>query len=121
MPAFEQSWENPPFVAGHQHTAITRGFRTELVADITTLALEDEQNYYLIVANNSGPFPDVSFRMKLPNMKGTETRAAAVLNENRARPIAYGEDSGEWVIPNHPMTFGDVDIWAIPKVAPKND
>jgi hypothetical protein len=63
MPALEQSYEIPPFTVRHNHENITRGFLTDSVADITTLALADDQNYYLVVSDNSGTFADVSLRL----------------------------------------------------------
>jgi formylglycine-generating enzyme required for sulfatase activity len=115
FPAFEQSYENPPFTVSHNHQEITRDFLSDCISDISTLELEDEQNYYLIVANNSGIFEDVSLRMKLPRIKDTQTRDAQVLNEDWSREIQYDEATGEWVIATHTMVFGDVNIWVIPK------
>ena len=117
MPAFERSWEKPPFTFSHNHEGITRDWLTDRVPDISTLALEDEKNYYLIASDNSGVFEDVTFRMKLPNMKGTQPRQAAVLNEDWNRQVAYDSATGEWVIPKHTMIFGDINIWIIPKQA----
>jgi len=118
FPAFEQSYENPPFTVSHNHEGITRDFLTDCISDISTLELEDEQNYYLIVADNSGVFEDVSLRMKLPKIKDTRTRDAQVLNEDWSREIRYDEPTGQWVIDTHTMVFGDVNIWVIPKSAP---
>ena len=118
FPAFEQSYENPPFTVSHNHEGITRDFLTDCISDISTLELEDEQHYYLIVADNSGVFEDVQLRLKLPGIKDTRTRNAQVLNEDWSREIKYDEATGQWVIATHKMVFGDVNIWVIPKVIP---
>jgi formylglycine-generating enzyme required for sulfatase activity len=118
LPALEQSYENSTITVSHNHEGITRDFLTDCISDISTLALEDEQNYYLIVADNSGVFEDVSLRMKLPKIKDTQTRDAQVLNEDWSREIQYDEATGEWAIATHTMVFGDVNIWMIPKAAP---
>jgi hypothetical protein len=117
FPALEQSYEKPPFTVRHNHEAITRDFLTDCISDISTLELEDEKNYYLIVANNSGVFEDVQLRLKLPGLKDTKPRDAAVLNEDWSRQIKYDEGTGEWVLATHKMCFGDVNIWVIPKAA----
>jgi hypothetical protein len=117
FPAFEQSYEHPPFTVSHNHENITRDFLTDCVADITTLELEDEQHYYLIVADNSGVFEDVQLRLKLPGIQDTRTREAQVMNEDWSREIRYEEATGQWVIATHKMCFGDVNIWVIPKAA----
>jgi len=121
FPALERSYERPPFEVRHNHESITRGFLTDSVADITTLALEDEDHHVLIVSNNSGTFNDVTLRMKLPGMDGTSSRQARVLNEEWSRAIGYSEESGEWVLDPHTMCFGDINIWLIPKRAPRED
>ncbi len=118
FPAFERSWEKPAFTVQHNHEKITRGFLTDSVADITTLPLEDQANYYLIVSNNSGVFTDISLRMKLPAMEGIAARQATVLNEDWHRAMGYSEDSGEWSIDKHTMCFGDINVWVIPKIKP---
>ncbi len=118
FPALEQSYENPPFTARHNHEGITRGFLTDSVADITSLSLEDRDHYYLIVSNNSGTFTDISIRMKLAQMKGKKARQASVLNEEWDRRISFSEDTGDWVLDTHTMCFGDVNIWLIPKAEP---
>ena len=115
IPALEQSCENPPFTVSHNHESITRDFLTDCIADISTLALEDEQNYYLIVTDNSGVFKDVSLRLRLPQIKDTRTRQASVMNEDWSREIGYDATTGQWVIATHKMCFGDVNIWVIPK------
>jgi hypothetical protein len=115
FPALEQSYENPPFTVRHNHEGITRDFLTDCISDISTLELEDEKNYYLIVSDNSGVFEDVTLRMKLPNVKDTKTRQASVLNEDWRREVEYHSETGEWVIATHKMCFGDVNIWVIPK------
>lgn len=115
LPAFEKSYENPPFTVRHNHEGITRDFLTDSVPDITTLTLEDDANYYLIAADNSGLFEDVSFRMKLPAVKDDRMREVSVLNEDWAREMRYESETGEWVIATHKMCFGDVNIYVIPK------
>ena len=105
----------------HNHEGITRDFLTDCISDISTLELEDEQNYYLIVADNSGVFEDVQLRLKLPNIQDTRTRDVQVLNEDWSREITYDEATGQWVIATHTMVFGDVNIWVIPKTIPGGD
>ena len=119
LPALEQSYENPPFTVSHSHTALTRSFLTDRVPDLTTLTLEDDANYYLVAADNSGNYDDVMFRMKLPHMQaGANSRRARVLNEDWSRPITLDPTTGEWQIPRHNMCFGDINIWVIPKATP---
>jgi hypothetical protein len=118
IPAFEQSYEKPPFTVRHNHESITRNFLTDSVADITTLALEDETNYYLIVSDNSGTFSDVTLRLKGLNLATTRSRPVEALNESWSRTLAYSEDSGEWVLDPHTMCFGDINVWVIPKAPP---
>ena len=118
MPAFEHSYENPPFTVSHSHEGITRDFLTDCISDISTLELEDETNYYLIACDNSGTFDNVILRMKLPNIKDTVTRDALVLNEDWSREVQYDAATGEWMIAAHKMVFGDVNIWVIPKKSP---
>ncbi|MFN0125792.1 MAG: formylglycine-generating enzyme family protein [Verrucomicrobiales bacterium] len=118
FPALERSYEKPPFTARHNHEEITRGFLTDSVPDLTTLPLEDEANYFLIVSNNSASFTDITLRMKLPAMNGAAGRQATVLNEGWSRSIDYSEETGEWVIDKHTMCFGDINIWVIPKIMP---
>ena len=116
LPAFEQSYEHPPFKVRHDHQGITRDFLTDTVSDITTLALEDGENYYIIAADNSSLFKNVQFRMKLPQMQGTfENREAHVLNEDWSRSLTYDAATEEWQIASHHMCFGDVNVWVIPK------
>ncbi|MFM7131803.1 MAG: hypothetical protein ACKO0V_20855, partial [bacterium] len=85
------------------------------VPDITTLSLEDDSNYYLIVSNNSGTFSDVTLRLKIPGLTDTRPRLASVLNESWSRTLSYSEDSAEWLLDTHTMCFGDINIWVIPK------
>jgi formylglycine-generating enzyme required for sulfatase activity len=118
IPGFEQSYERPPFTVRHNHAAITRDFLTDSVADITTLALEDETNYFLIVSNNSGTFSDVTLRLKGLKLAASQTRVAQVMNEGWSRTLAFSEEAGEWTIEPHSMCFGDINIWVIPKVPP---
>lgn len=116
IPALESSYETPPFSVDHPHTQLTRNYLTDRIPDITTLALEDETNYYLIAADNSGNFDDVTFRMRLPNIQDpAEPRRGSVLNEDWSRPLTYDPSTQEWQIPKHAMCFGDVNIWVIPK------
>ncbi len=116
IPALEASYEKPPFQVTHAYQGITRDDLSDRVADITTLTLEDRDNLYLISADNTGVFKDVSFRMKLPQIQDTRPREAAVLNESWSLELEYDEATAEWIIPKHPMRFGDVNIWVIPKV-----
>lgn len=115
--ALEQSYENPPFVVRHNHPGITRDFLTDSVADITTLALEDEKNYFLIVSDNSAVFRDVTLRLSGLKLADHNTRTAQVLNESWSQNLAYSPESGEWVIGSHTMYFGDINVWVIPKAA----
>jgi len=118
IPAFERSYQSPPFTVDHNHQAITRDFLTDSVEDITTLALEDDTNYYLIVSDNSGLFKDVLLRMKLPRIQDRGDRQASVLNEGWSRTLTFDESTGEWMLPKHTMCFGDVNVWVIPKAEP---
>jgi hypothetical protein len=118
IPAFEQSYEKPPFTVRHNHEGITRSFLTDSVADVTTLALEDETNNYLIVSNNSGTFSDVTLRLKGLKLSTTRSRPVEALNESWSRTLAYSEDAGEWVLDPHTMCFGDINVWVIPKAPP---
>lgn len=120
MPALEKSYEKPPFTVRHNHESITRGFLTDSIADITTLGLEDDLNYYLIVSNNSGTFNDVTLRLKIPGLTDTRPRSASVLNESWSRNLSYSEDSSEWLLDTHTMCFGDINIWVIPKKVAEN-
>jgi len=115
MPAFKRSWENPPFKAEHTHNQITRDWLADKVPDITTLALEDDENYYLIAVDNAGVFQDVTFRMRLPGMDGTKKRTVTVLNEDWGREMTFDSADGRWVIPEHTMVFGDVNVFVIAK------
>jgi formylglycine-generating enzyme required for sulfatase activity len=118
IPAFVQSYEQPPFAVRHNYERITREFLTDSVADVTSLALADEQNYYLIASNNSGMFPDVAFRLQIPGLTDKRPRVATALNEGWSRDLEYDEASGEWLLRPHSMCFGDINIWVIPKAAP---
>jgi hypothetical protein len=53
--------------------------------------------------------------MKLPNIPDVNPRLATVLNEGWSREVKYAAETGQWVIPDHTMCFGDVNIWVIPK------
>jgi hypothetical protein len=113
-----RNWSHPHVV----HPAIglhyeNTGWR-DSVADITTLALEDETNYYLIVSNNSGTFSDVTLRLKGLKLATTHSRPVQALNESWSRTLAYSEDAGEWVLDPHTMCFGDINVWVIPKAPP---
>lgn len=113
--AFESSWEKPPFAVEQSHADISRDWLNDKIPDISTLALEDNHNYYLIAVDNTGVFENVSFRMKLPHIKTVAPRLATVLNEGWSREIGYDAETSQWVIPEHTMCFGDVNIWTIPK------
>jgi len=118
LPAFEQSYEKPPFTVRHNHETITRTFLTDSVADVTTLALEDETSYYLIVSNNSGTYSDVTLRLNGLKLSTTHSRPVQALNESWSRTLAYSEETGEWVLDPHTMCFGDINVWVIPKAPP---
>lgn len=115
MPALQMSYETPPFTVVHDHTGIKRSFLIDCISDISTLTLEDQDNYYLIASNNAGKLEDITFRMKLPNMKVLGARFAGVLNEDWSRLVTYDSATEEWTIPKHKMAFGDINVWVIPK------
>jgi len=115
IPAFERSYTTPPFTVRHNHEGITRGFLTDSVPDVTTLTLEDADHFYLLVCNNSGTFGDVTLRLRGLALGDKRARTAEVLNEDWSRSLGYSEDSGEWILAPHPMCFGDVNVWRIPK------
>ncbi len=119
IPAFERSYTALPFTVRHNHEGITRSFLTDSVPDITTLALEDADHYYLVVANNTGTFSDVTLRLKGLSLGDTKARSAEVLNEDWHRSLGYSEDTGEWILAPHTMCFGDVNVWRIPKATPE--
>jgi len=118
MPALEQSFERPPFTVEHNGQGITRDFLADRVADLTTLALEDESHYYLIVTDNSRTFENVSLRLNLPDAADLRPREALVLHEDWSREMIHDPQTGQWVIGDHKMCFGDVNVWVIPKTAP---
>jgi sulfatase modifying factor 1 len=118
MPAFEQSYTDPPFTVRHDHEGITRSFLSDSIADITTLPLEDRDNYYLVVSDNTGSFGEVRLRLKGLKLAGPSRREARVLNEDWGGVVEFAEASGEWLITPHPMCFGDVNVWVIPKAVP---
>jgi len=115
QPALEQSWSSPPFTISQAHSGITRDWLKENPADIATTALEDAGNYYLIAADHTGLFNDVLFHLKLPAMASHTPREAQVLNEGWSRTIQFDEETAGWIIPQHTMCFGDVNVWVIPK------
>ncbi|MDA1178644.1 MAG: SUMF1/EgtB/PvdO family nonheme iron enzyme [Planctomycetota bacterium] len=110
MPALQMSYENPPFTVRHGHMGIKRSFLVDCVPDISTLTLEDQDNYYLIASNNSGKLEDIAFRMKLPKLKGDGARSVSVLNEDWSRSLTYDPATEEWVIAKHKMAFGDINV-----------
>ena len=119
LPAFERSFESPPFTVRHNHEGITREFLTDAVADVTTLALEDEKNYYLIVSDNSGVFKDLTLRLRGLELADHKPRRAEVHNESWSKTIAHSPESDEWIIDPHTMCFGDINIWVISKEPPR--
>ena len=118
VPALKQSYEHSPFEVRHDHEGISRGFLTDSVADVTTLALEDADRYYLVVCGNAAPLPSVTLRLRGLRFADTSPRSAEVLGEGWSREIRLDDTTGEWVIAPHAMTFGDVNVWAIDKRAP---
>jgi hypothetical protein len=114
----KQSYEHSPFEVRHDHEGISRGFLTDSVADVTTLALEDADRYYLVVCGNAAPLPSVTLRLRGLRFADTSPRSAEVLGEGWSREIRLDDTTGEWVIAPHAMTFGDVNVWAIDKRAP---
>ena len=115
LPALEASYGRPPFAVHHNHETITRQFLTDSVADITTLALEDDTNYYLIAGDHSGTFSDVTLRLRDVAFKKKQPRTAAVRNEGWERPLTHDEERDEWTLPQHTMVFGDIKVWVIRK------
>lgn len=115
IPAFEASYERPPFAVRHNHENITRPFLTDSVPDVTTLALEDGDNYYLIVSDNGGTFGDVTLRLKGLKLPPDKPRAASVLNEGWERVLTYDASRDEWELTRHTMVFGDINVWVIRK------
>jgi len=115
FPALEQSYEKPSFSIRHNHENITRSFLTDSIADITTLTLEDNQNYYVVTSNNSGTFNDVTLRITGLKFANNDTRPAEVLNEGWSRDLRFSEETNEWIIDSHSMCFGDINIWVISK------
>jgi len=115
QPALEGSFERPPFEVRHGHARITRGFLTDSVPDLTTLALEDDDRYYVVAADNSGPLPEVTLRLHGLPLPPGPPRTAEVLGEGWSRSLRFDDDDGAWVIDPHAMRFGDVNVWAIPK------
>ena len=116
--AFERSYEKPPFTVRHNHETITRDFLTDSVADVTTLALEDETNYYLIVSNNSGSFGDVTLRLNGLKLATTNSRPVEALNESWSVALDFSEETREWSLEPNPMCFGDINLWVISKTPP---
>ncbi|MEY2787099.1 MAG: hypothetical protein RLZZ34_242, partial [Verrucomicrobiota bacterium] len=51
-------------------------------------------------------------------LAGPSRREARVLNEDWGGVVEFAEASGEWLITPHPMCFGDVNVWVIPKAVP---
>lgn len=113
--ALETSYESPPFQVLHDHGSITRGFLTDSLPDITTLSLEDQNNYYLVVSNNSGTFNNITLRLKGLQFPDRNPRTVSVLNEGWSRNLSYSEELAEWQLDSHTMCFGDINIWVIPK------
>jgi hypothetical protein len=114
-PALESSYERPAFQVAHNYNTITRGFLTDSMPDITTLALEDDVNYYVIVSDNSGTFNNVTLRLQGLELPDHHARTATVLNEGWGRSLGFSEETGEWMLDPHTMCFGDINIWVIPK------
>ncbi|MEY4565140.1 MAG: hypothetical protein RLY14_110 [Planctomycetota bacterium] len=115
LPALEQSYEKPPFTIRHNHESITRGFLTDSIADITTLALEDKDHYFVIASDNSGTFNNVTLRLKGLSFPNKDPRSAEVLNESWSRDLQYSEETDDWLLDSHAMCFGDINIWVISK------
>ena len=118
LPALEQSYEQPPFLVSHDHPEISRGFLTDSLADVTTLALEDADRYYVVVCGNAASLPTVTLRLRGLDFAAKAPRDAAVLGEGWSRTMRHDEDTGEWVIDAHAMCFGDVNVWVIDKRQP---
>lgn len=117
-PAFESSYEHPPFEVRHDHEEITRGFLTDSVADLTTLALEDDEHLYVVACGNAPSLPSVRLRLRGLRLAGEGPRMAGVLGEGWSRALRHDGDTGDWVIDPHAMCFGDVNVWVIDKRAP---
>ena len=117
-PAFKQRWADPPFTVEHGHgnvVTMKRIYLTDAVADITTLALADEANYYLIVSDNHAVIEDLELKLHLPGMQHLDDRPIDVLNESWSRPGRYDAESETLTIEKHTMCFGDINIWAMPR------
>lgn len=118
IPALEASYEQPPFRARHNHEGISRPFLTDSVPDLTTLTLEDDGHYYLIVSNNGGTFNDVNLRLKGLKLHHQTPRPATVLNEGWERMMSYDPAQDVWELTQHTMVFGDINVWVITKDKP---
>ena len=116
MPALVQSYQDPPFTVRHDHEGITRSFLSDSIADVTTLALEDRDHYYLVVSDNTGFFPEVRLRLKGLKLAAPEFREPQVLHEDWKAMLKFSKETGEWLLEPHPMHFGDINVWVIPKV-----
>lgn len=115
LPALVQSYEKPSFSIRHNHENITRGFLTDSIADITTLAFEDNQNYYVIASNNSGTFNDITLSITGLKFASKDSRPAEEPNEGWSRDLRYSEETSEWILDSHSMCFGDINICVISK------
>ena len=115
LPALEGSFGHPPFEVRHGHGGISRGFLTDAVPDLTTLALEDDDHYYLVVSDNSGPLPEVTIRLSGLPFDPAVPRTAEVLGEGWSRSLRFDDDEGAWVLDPHAMCFGDINVWVIAK------
>ncbi len=118
LPALRRSYEDPPFTVAHDHLGISRTFLTDSVADVTTLALEDADRYYVVACGNAAALPTVTLRLRGARFATDAPRVAEVLGEGWHRTIRHDADTGEWVIDPHAMCFGDVNVWVIAKDVP---
>jgi len=116
LPALETGWERPSFEILHDHGGVTRTFLTDSVPDLTTLALEDDDHYWLVACGNAPLLPEVRLRLRGLRCESTAPRTAEVLSEGWSRSLRFDDDDGgEWVLEPHAMRFGDVNVWRIPK------
>lgn len=119
LPALVDSYEQPPFSVEHDHHGLTRQFLTDLIPDLTTLTLRDQKNDYLVVSCNSRTLENLDLRLKLPVPPcEPQPKTVHVLNESWSRPMRYDAERQSWRIAPHTMSFGDINVWVIPREQP---
>jgi hypothetical protein len=119
LPALERIDQPPPFSCRHNHESISRTFLTDGIPDLTTVALADDRHWYLVVVNNAGVFDDVTLRLQFPpDSQPREAVMATVLGEDWSRPCTRDPRTNDWLLPRHAMSFGDVNVWVLPRPQP---